>query len=419
MADHDSAVRAGHISFEQSEGMAGRSGKEPVVGPRLAEMLGYFGAVGLAVATMVLAIDTAFGDGGFEGLIFGRFDNVPAGLIALLGAAILLVFGTRFADHAPGAIKRAGSFMLLAAYGLASVAFEFLLYDLDLGDFTPLVRLLPVAAVALYIYFRVPSVPTQLALFATAVRAVSAVLVLIQVEDPTEATTVILSGAMGDTPEMGGWVSLAVGTALGLAWIWAGFKGFLRTRNTAFALGAFYAWINAIQLFDTADGWIVLSIALALGFVWGAATWQSSVLAAFATVAVTVLIAQFVSIATDSPTVTTWELAYGIPGAAAVFGAWWLSRTKPARTPSMASMPSMAAITPPPLPMVAATPATKPVAKKPATATKTTTAKKPAAAKAAASKKATSAAKKTTTAKKPVAKKPAAKKPAPKKKTTR
>jgi len=402
LADHDSAVRAGHISFEQAEGIAGRSGKAPVGGPRVAEMLGYFGAVGLAVATMVLAIDTAFSDGGVEGLMFGQFDNVPAGLIALLGAAILLVFGTRFADHAPGAIKRAGSFMLLAAFGLASVAFGFLLYDLDLGDFTPLVRLLPVAAVALYIYFRAPSVPTQLALFATAVEAVSAVLVLIQVEDPVEPTTMILSTAMGGTPDTGGWVTLAVSTALGLAWIWLGFKGFLRTRNTAFALGAFYAWINTIQLFGTADGWIVLSIAIALGFVWAAATWQSSVLAAFATVAVTVLIAQFVSIATDSPTVTTWELAYGIPGAAAVFGAWWLSRTKSRGTGSMgAAMPSPAVITAPPLPMVAATPRTapkKPAAKKPATKKAATTAKKPATKKAA------------TTAKKPAAKKPTAKK---------
>ena len=412
MADHDSAVRAGHISFEQAEGIAGRSGKAPVGGPRVAEMLGYFGAVGLAVATMVLAIDTAFSDGGVEGLMFGQFDNVPAGLIALLGAAILLVFGTRFADHAPGAIKRAGSFMLLAAFGLASVAFGFLLYDLDLGDFTPLVRLLPVAAVALYIYFRAPSVPTQLALFATAVEAVSAVLVLIQVEDPVEPTTMILSTAMGGTPDTGGWVTLAVSTALGLAWIWLGFKGFLRTRNTAFALGAFYAWINTIQLFGTADGWIVLSIAIALGFVWAAATWQSSVLAAFATVAVTVLIAQFVSIATDSPTVTTWELAYGIPGAAAVFGAWWLSRTKSRRTGSMgAAMPSPAVITAPPLPMVAATPRTapkKPAAKKPATKKAATTAKKPATKKAA------------TTAKKPAAaKKAPSKKPTAKKKPTR
>lgn len=424
MADHDSAVRAGHISFEQAEGIAGRSGKAPVGGPRVAEMLGYFGAVGLAVATLVLAIDTAFGDGGVEGLIFGQFDNVPAGLIALLGAAILLVFGTRFADHAPGAIKRAGSFMLLSAFGLASVAIGFLLYDLDLGDFTPLVRLLPVAAVALFIYFRAPSVPTQLALFATAVEAVTAILVLIQVEDPIEPTTMILSTAMGGTPDTGGWVTLAVSTALGVAWIWLGFKGFLRTRNTAFALGAFYAWVNAIQLFSTADGWIVLSIAIALGFVWAAATWQSSVLAAFATVAVTVLIAQFVSVATDSPTVTTWELAYGIPGAAAVFGAWWLSRNKTRPTATAAAMPSPAVITAPPLPVVAATPpttTTKPAAKKAATA------KKPVAKKAAATaKKPTATKKATTTAKKPTAAKAAAskkaasaKKPTPKKKPTR
>ena len=134
---------------------------------------------------------------------------------------------------------------------------------------------------------------------------------------------------MGGTPDTGGWVTLAVGTALGLGWIWLGMKGTLRTRNTAFALGAFYAWINAIQLFGTADGWIALSIVIAAGFAWGATAWQSSVLGGFATVALTVLVAQVVSIVVDSPTTTTWEIAYGVPGVAALAGAWWMSRSQP------------------------------------------------------------------------------------------
>lgn len=412
MAEHDAAVRAGHISFEQAEGIAGRSGKAPLGGPRAVEVLGYFGAVALAVATLVLAVDTALGDGGVEGLIFGSLENVPAGLIALIGSAILLVLGVRFAGHAAGAIRRAGGFTLLAAYGLASVAFGFLLYDLDLGDFTPLVRLLPVAAVALFIWMRLPSMPTQLALFATAVQAVSAILVLIQVEDFTEPATMVLSAAFGNTPDTGGWITLLVGTALGVAWIWLGMTGRVRPRNTAFALGAFYTWIESIQLFGTADGWIALSLVVAAGFAWGAETWQSSVLGGFATVAVTVLIAQFVSLVVDSPTTTTWVIAYGVPGLLALGGAWWMSQTKPAPMAAMAApaAAAMAVAAAAQAPTAAATKkatATKPATKKAVSAKKpTTTAKKPAA------KKATTTAKKTTT----TAKTPATKAAAPVKK---
>jgi len=338
MAEDDGAVRGGHISFEQAEGIIGRTGKAPVMGPRAAEVLAYFGAVALVVATLVLAYDVAFGDTGIAGLVFGSFDNLPGGLVALLGAAILLVLGTRFADHDAGAIRRSGSFTLLAGFGLASVAFGFLLYDLDLGDFTPLVRLLPVAVVALYVWQRSPSVPTQLALFATAVEAVSAILVLVQIEDPLEPSELILSAALGSMPNTQGWVSLVVGTALGLSWIWLGTTGRIRTRNAAFALGAFYAWISALQLFGTTDGWIALSTAIAVGFVWGATRWQSSVLGGIATVAVAVLIAQFISVLVDSPTTTTFVVAYGVPGVLALAAAWGMSRSP--KAPLASSTPA-------------------------------------------------------------------------------
>ncbi len=395
MADQDAAVRAGHISFEQAEGIAGRSGMAPVRGPRAAEVLGYFGAVALAVATLVLAFDTAFGDFEATDLLFGTFDTVPAGAISLAGAAILLVLGTRFAASTAGAIHRAGSFTLLAAYGLATVAFGFLLYDLDLGDFTPLVKVLPVAAVALYAWSRSPSVPTQLALFGTATQALTALLVLFQVQDALEPTDLILSLGLGTTPDTGGWVALAAGTALGIGWIWLGGTGRMRTRNAAFVLGGLYAWVESLQLFATADGWIVLSTLLAAGFAWGAARWQSSVLGGFATVAVITLIAQYISLLVDEPSPTTFVVSYGVPGVLALAGAWMLSR--PGGTPVAPAMP---AAPPAPMPVMAATAPTR--AKQP------TTAKKPAAAKAA-----------TTTAKKPAAKKATAttKKPAPKKTT--
>src|SRR3989304_4784084 len=125
MAEDDGAVRGGHISFEQAEGIIGRTGKAPVMGPRAAEVLAYFGAVALVVATLVLAYDVAFG--------------------------------------------------------------------------------------ALSVGQRSPSVPTQLALFATAVEAVSAILVLVQIEDPLEPSELILSGAPGSMPHTQGGVALVVG----------------------------------------------------------------------------------------------------------------------------------------------------------------------------------------------------------------
>ena len=338
MAEHDAAVRGGHISFEQAEGIAGRTGKAPLVGPRAGEVLGYFGAVALAVATLALAFDVGFGDLDVTDILFGSFDNVPAGAIALLGAAILLFLGIRFSAHSAGAIHRAGSFTLLAAFGLASVAVQFLLFDLDLGDVTPLVKVLPIAAVALFIWMRSPSVPTQLALFGAATQTVSALLVLVQVQDALDPTDIAIGLGLGITPDMGGWIPLLVGTAVGLAWIWLGQTGRIRTRNAAFAIGAFYAWINAIQLFGTADGWIVLSLALALGFAWGAATWQSSVLGGFATVAIVVLIFQFISIWVDEPSTTTFVVAYGIPGLLALAGAWYLSG--PPRMPVASALPT-------------------------------------------------------------------------------
>jgi hypothetical protein len=161
-------------------------------------------------------------------------------------------------------------------------------------------------------------------------------------------------------------------------------------------------------LFGTADGWIVLSLALAAGFAWGAATWQSSVLGGFATVAVVALIAQFISIWVEEPSTTTFVVAYGVPGLLALAGAWYLSG--PPRMPVAPALP-----TPPPAPVKAAMPAATTTAKKPAAKKPATTAKKPAAKKATTTTKKPAAKKTTTTTKKASTTK---KKP-PAKKTTR
>lgn len=333
----DDAVREGHISFEQAEGMAGRPGKAPWGGPRTGEVLIYFGAIALAVATLVWTFDLAFG-GGMLALFLGSIDNIPAGLLSLAGAAILLFLGTRFADHEAGAISRAGGFTLLAGFGLASVASGLLLFDLDLGDATPLVTLIPVALVAVYVYRVKPSVPTHLALFSTAVQALGALLVLVQVSEGTNVQSMVAATILGGVPDVAEepWIALLAMTALGLAWIWLGATGRVRTRNVAFFLGASYAWFQGINLFATADGWIVLSLAIAGAFAFGATQFGSSVLGGFATVATIALILQIVSVVTDEPTVTTFIVAYGVPGLLALAGAWMLTRTP---APAATAMP--------------------------------------------------------------------------------
>lgn len=328
----DQAVRDGHISFEQAEGMAGRPGSAPPNGPRTAELLIYFGSIALAVATLVWTFDLTFGDG-LLGLFLGSIDNVPGGLLALAGAAILLFLGTRFADHGQGAISRAGGFTLLAGFGLAAVASNLLMYDLDLGDATPLVNLIPTALVAVYCYRVKPSVPTHLPLFFTAVGLLNALLVLAQVTEPADPQSMLATAALGGTPDVTGesWLALLLGVALGLAWVWLGARGRLRTRNAAFFLGAVYAWAEGISLFGLNDAWVALSLVIAGAFVVGATQYGSSVLGAFATIATIVLILQFVTLIVEEPTVNTFIIAYGIPGILALGGAWMLTKApKPA-----------------------------------------------------------------------------------------
>lgn len=327
MGRFDEWVRGGQISFEQAEAMEGSGGRPAVSGPRTTEVLGYFGAAAVAVATIVLAVDVAFDDG-FLSFFLGTYDNLSAGAIALVGAALLLYLGTRFADSTAGAVRRSGGFTLFAGFGLATVAFAFLLADLDLADFTPLVRVLPTLAVGLYVWQRLPSVPTQLAMFLVAIDLVNALLVLFQLEDIFDPASTITQVAIGGNTEFNSWVSWLAGTALGIAWVWLGSTGRARPRNAAFVFGGLYAWTNGLLLFSTADGWIVLSIAIAAGFLYGAVTWRSSVLGAFGTLAVVTLILQVIDMTVDAPTANTFVIAYGVPGLLALAGAWWW--TKPA-----------------------------------------------------------------------------------------
>jgi hypothetical protein len=304
---------------------------DPVGGPRTVEFLAFIGAVAVAVATIALVVKVAFPSDPMLGLFLGSFDNVSGGLVALAGALIVFGTGYRFAGHG-GAVGRGAGFTLLVGYVLAQAGFGLLLFDLDLGDATPLVVLLPSAAVAVLGWRCLRSVPTQLALFAVAVSAVSALLVLLQIQDYIDPSMLATSTAFGATPDIGGWEAHLANVALGVAWVWFGRTGDLLPRNTAFFLGAVWAVVFGLALFETADGWLVLSGVIALGLFITATQWRSSVLGAIGAFAGLALIVQLMMLVLDEPSATAFILWFGIPGALALGGVWALSSRSPERS---------------------------------------------------------------------------------------
>ncbi|MFH1104150.1 MAG: hypothetical protein V1757_04280 [Actinomycetota bacterium] len=344
-------VEDGVISFEQAEGISGERHRLPDwTGPRTIEWLGYVGAIALFITTVVMVIDllTPGEDLALLGF-FGDLDNIPGGLAALLGAVVLLGVGWRL-SKGQGATRRASGFVLLLGYLLGTLAIELLLQDLDLKDFTPIVVVIPVIVLAVFVWRRCPSLPTQLALFSMVVQTVSAFLVLFQITDRVDFQSVVLGAMLGGSVDVATrWVAALVALAVGLLWIAMGSAGTVRPRNTAFVLGGVYAWLQAFRLFGTADGWIAVSVLLTALFLWLAVSRRSSVLGGIGAVSAVVLIRQVMSLFIDAPTLRGLALEFGIPGAIALLGALMLamrsggastaaaSPAAPAPTPAKAS----------------------------------------------------------------------------------
>jgi hypothetical protein len=300
------------ISFEQAE-LAGKPDgtASPV---RMTEILGYFGAFSLFVATIALMVEVALSDD----ILFGGIDNIPGGFVVLLGALLLAAIGYRLTGSAEGAAKRAGGLTLGAAFGLWAIAINLLLLELDAGDFTPLLVTIPIAAGAYWIYNRFESVPTQLALFFTAVEALTALLVLIQVVDYSNPQEQVLRIAIsGSVPEMP-WLALVFMCGLGIAWVWFTNEGWFHPRNTGFAVGSLYAAVQGLSLFGSDDGWVIL-FALITGFVaYAGLVWRSSVLLAIGAIHLVIFIFMIFTILVDDITPIAVALWWGIPGLAAV-----------------------------------------------------------------------------------------------------
>jgi hypothetical protein len=313
------------ISFEASEGISGERHR-PQVAARTIEWLGYIGAIALFITTVVMVIDllTPGNELGLLGF-FGDLDNVPGGLAALAGAAVLLAVGW-WLSKGQGATRRASGFVLLLGYLLGTLAIQLLLRDLDLEDFTPIVVVIPVIVLAVFVWRRCPSLPTQLALFSMVVQTVSAFLVLFQITERVDFQSLVLGGVLGGTVDVAtSWVAALVALAVGLLWIAMGSAGTVRPRNTAFVLGGVYAWVQAYRLFGTGDGWIVVSVLLTGLFLWLAVSRRSSVLGGIGAVSAVVLIRQVMSLFIDAPTLRGLALEFGVPGAIALLIALMLA----------------------------------------------------------------------------------------------
>jgi hypothetical protein len=300
------------ISFEQAE-LAGKPDGTP--SPlRLIEILGFFGSIALFIATLALMVEVAISDD----FLFGGIDNVQGGFVVLVGALVLLAAGYRLTGSEEGAVKRSGGFTLGAGFALWAIAINLLLLELDAGDFTPVLVTVPIAAAAWWAYQRFESVPTQLALFFTAVEAVTAVLVLIQVVDYSNPQDQILRIAIsGGVPEMP-WLALVFMCALGVAWVWFTNEGWFRPRNTGFAIGALYAGLQGLNLFASDDGWVILFAAITGLVVYGGLAWRSSVLLGIGAVGLVIFILMVWSILVDDVTAISVALWFGIPGLAAM-----------------------------------------------------------------------------------------------------
>ena len=305
-------LKNGFISFEQAE-LAGDPDGSP--SPlRLAEVLGYFGSVALFIATIALMIEVAISDN----FLLGGIDNIPGGFVVLVGAVLLLAVGYRLTGHTDGAIKRSGGFTLASGFGLWAIASNLLLLELDAADFTPLLVVAPVAVAALWIYRRHKSAPTQLVLFFTAVQALNAVLVLIQVNEWVSPQDQVLRVAVsGSVPEVE-WLGMVIQATLGIAWVWFTKEGWFKPRNTGFAIGALFAGAQGLSLFGTEDGWIILFAAITGIVIYGGLAWRSSVLLGIGAAGLLIFINMAIGILVDELTAISIAAWFGIPGLAAI-----------------------------------------------------------------------------------------------------
>lgn len=304
----DRLVDEGFISFEQAELAGGTDGTLSPI--RLTELLGYLGAVAVFIATIALMVEVAISDD----FLFGGIDNIPGGLVTLVGTALVGWAGWQFTGAKERAAQRAGGFLLGSAFGLWAVTVGLLLMDLDVGDFTPIVLVAPIVAAAWFIWNRFQSVPTMLVAFVTVTQVVSAILVLIQVtEYSSPQATIAITAITGSPPAMD-WIPAVVGVVVGLGWVWLTNEGWVKPRNAAFAVGTLYAAVNGLDLFGTADGWVVLFAAITLAVSYAGLTWRSSVLVALGVVHLIILIAMIMSILLDEMTAVQVALWFGIPG---------------------------------------------------------------------------------------------------------
>ena len=341
-------VEDGVISFEQAEGISGERHRLPDwAGARTVEWLGYVGAAAFLLATVVLTFDLmADNFSALEFFALGDVDNIPGGLVALVGGLVLLAVGWRLAKGTEGATRRAAGFVLLFGVFAAALGSQLLLLDLDINDFTPLVTVIPLVVFALFAWRTWPSLPTQLALFAMVVQVVTAFLVLFQAVDLIAPEEAVLAVALGGAPETAqGWLPLLVDLVLGLLWIAMGSAGTLRPRNTAFVIGGVYGWVATVTLYSTGDGWIIVSVLFTAVLIWMAVSRRSSVLGGVGAFSVLALVLQSMMLFTDDPGALDFELWYGIPSVVALGAALMLASrsggaAKTAAAPAPAVSPS-------------------------------------------------------------------------------
>ncbi len=310
----------GVISFEQAETIRESTRRGPAwPDHRLIELLAYLGAAAFTIGAFIWYADLAGGDYWQESRPWGAFAVSLIAALALAGVAYVL-------RNDRGGIRRATGLLLALAVLETAFAitafFEAIEFE---GQWASLVFSLLLTAAAFGAWRLRASVPTEVALFASASTVVTAVIGLIE-EASFDPMALDPGSITGITAGILLWL-------LGALWIRLGYRSMLRSANTAYLLGGATMLGASVGLMLGVNRWWIVLIAVTTVAIGASGVYlRRTMLLVIGTAGALITPAlAILSWVGDPPVMTTWAMIYGIPGLILLGAAlFWAERTRTA-----------------------------------------------------------------------------------------